>query len=512
MELPPADPPAPELIPDLADLTQAQRMEHALAALVASGTKPDGKPNLSIRKVAMEFEVPRSTLTGRWNGTLTRKEGHAHELLLTAAQEEVLTEWIKVMGRRGIPMTATIITDYVADIVGHTVGESWVKRFRTRHPELKVKWSSTLEKCRAASLNPTLVNEYYDLLKETIETHNIPAENIYNMDEKGIQLGIGQKVKAFVDRDQKDVYSVEDGNRELVTIMEAISADGWSMHPSVIYQGKRRDLEWGRNNPCNARWVSSDSFFKSSNQVISISHSPKGWTDQALGEMWIKKDFEPATAARNVTGGYRLLILDGHNSHCTYRFCKFAADNKIIIICLPSHTTHALQPCDVACFGPLASAWKSEVNAASADYVEITKRNLLVFYAKARERALKKSTIISAFAKTGIWPFNRHVIEPSAFEPSKNTTTEPAQPLPARLPTLLVPIQVHHDNPNLDTSAAENEARYIIPLPPALPHTAARGDLRRENQMLRDTIHLTEVQLEKDFTQMKLMDLENGRL
>ena len=247
-------------------------------------------------------------------------------------------------------------------------------------------------------------------------------------------------------------------------------------------------------------------------QDISISHSPKGWTDQELGEMWIKKDFEPATAAKNVTGGYRLLILDGHNSHCTYGFCKFAADRNIIIICLPSHTTHALQPCDVACFGPLASAWKSEVNSASADYVEITKQNLLVFYAKARERALKKRTIISAFAKTGIWPFNRHILEPSAFEPSKNTTTEPAQPLPTRLPTLLIPIQVHHGNTNLNAPAIENEVRYIIPLPPALPYAATRVDLRLENQMLRDTLRLAEVQLEKDFTQMTLMDMENGRL
>jgi hypothetical protein len=146
-------------------------------------------------------------------------------------------------------------------------------------------------------------------------------------------------------------------------------------------------------------------FFSScdiSYQFASISYSPKGWTDQELGEMWIAKDFEPASAERNTTGGYRLLILDGHNSHCTYGFCKFAAKHKIIIICLPSHTTHALQPCDVACFGPLASAWKSEVNSASADYVGITKRNLLTFYTKARQCALKKSTIISAFAKTGI--------------------------------------------------------------------------------------------------------------
>lgn len=60
--------------------------------------------------------------------------------------------------------------------------------------------------------------------------------------------------------------------------------------------------------------------------------------------------------------------------------------------------------------------------------------------------------------------------------------------------------------------AVSNEARYIIPLPPPLPYAAARADLRLENQMLRDTLRLAEVQLERDFTQMTLMDAENGRL
>src|SRR5438477_9634339 len=88
----------------------------------------------------------------------------------------------------------------------------------------------------------------------------------------------------------------------------------------------------------------------------SISHSPKGWTDQELGSKWLEQDFEPATAKRNTSNGYHLLVLNGHNSHCTYRFCKFAAAHRIIIVCLPSHTTHALQPCDVGVFGPLASS------------------------------------------------------------------------------------------------------------------------------------------------------------
>jgi hypothetical protein len=76
---------------------------------------------------------------------------------------------------------------------------------------------------------------------------------------------------------------------------------------------------------------------------------------------------------------------------------------------------------------------------------------------------------------------------------------------------LLVPIQVQ-PNPNLAGPTAKNEVRYIIPLLLALPYTATRVDLCHENEMLRNTIHLAGVQLERDYTQMKLMDSENGRL
>jgi hypothetical protein len=98
MALPSAEPPLPELITDISDLPRVEQMERAYAALVAAGTNPDGRPNISIRSVARQFEVPHSTLSDRWNGTPTRKEGHEHELVLTVAQEEVLTEWVKVMG------------------------------------------------------------------------------------------------------------------------------------------------------------------------------------------------------------------------------------------------------------------------------------------------------------------------------------------------------------------------------------------------------------------------------
>jgi hypothetical protein len=52
---------------------------------------------------------------------------------------------------------------------------------------------------------------------------------------------------------------------------------------------------------------------------------------------------------------------------------------KILIVCLPPHTTHILQPCDVGVFGPLASAWRAQVTCASKDFIMITPYNFIEF-------------------------------------------------------------------------------------------------------------------------------------
>lgn len=118
-----------------------------------------------------------------------------------------------------------------------------------------MKKTTGLEKARAKALNQFAVDKFFNMLTDVMKEFNILPENLYNMDEKGIQLGIGARVTAMIDRDQQTVYSIEDGNRELVTVIETICADGSVIHPSVIFQGQRRNSEWGRVNPCNARLV-----------------------------------------------------------------------------------------------------------------------------------------------------------------------------------------------------------------------------------------------------------------
>ena len=53
------------------------------------------------------------------------------------------------------------------------------------------------------------------------------------------------------------------------------------------------------------------------------------------------------------------LFFDGHASHLTYSTVKAAMDDQIIMICLPPHASHALQPLDVAVFKPLKDKWRT---------------------------------------------------------------------------------------------------------------------------------------------------------
>lgn len=77
---------------------------------------------------------------------------------------------------------------------------------------------------------------------------------------------------------------------------------------------------------------------------------------------------------------------------------------------------------------------------ASQSLIAITKANFLAYYHTAQSEPFKPATIQSAFGKTGIWPLDHHAIPQSAFEPSKNMTTQAAQPLPVQLPSILSPI------------------------------------------------------------------------
>jgi hypothetical protein len=95
-------------------------------------------------------------------------------------------------------------------------------------------------------------NCFFDELSKIIEEKGIPMENIYNMDEKGCQRGGGKKSaqwKYFYFRKQQSKYRLRSANLELITIIEAICADGMALKPGFMFPGSSFCPEWFENHP-----------------------------------------------------------------------------------------------------------------------------------------------------------------------------------------------------------------------------------------------------------------------
>ncbi|OBS16448.1 hypothetical protein FPOA_27434 [Fusarium poae] len=125
--------------------------------------------------------------------------------------------------------------------------------------------------------------------------------------------------------------SVQPGNREWITAIQAINAEGQLIPPFLIGTGQYHLANWYRECDLPGDWV--------------IATSRNGWTNNELGLEWLKH-FDRSTSNRSV-GVYRLLILDGHESHHSANFERYCEENKIITLCMPAHASHLLQPLDV---------------------------------------------------------------------------------------------------------------------------------------------------------------------
>lgn len=88
-----------------------------------------------------------------------------------------------------------------------------------------------------------------------------------------------------------------------------------------------------------------------------IEMTRKGWTTNEVGLRWLKTKFIP-WAKNRLQETYILLIVDGHRSHVLLEFIDFCIKSQIVALCLPSHTTHILQPQDVGIFEPLSQTYK----------------------------------------------------------------------------------------------------------------------------------------------------------
>lgn len=272
------------------------------------------------------------------------------------------------------------------------VGKSWVARYVKRQKGIKSKYSRALEYVRAKAQDPIIFNNWFELVKSTIEIYGIHNDDIYNFDETGFAMGRTGTAKVI---GRSDIHgrraTIEPGNREWVTTIECTNASGWALSPRIIFKGKRKMRYWFQERlPTN--W-----FFDT---------SKNGWTSDKIALRWLKNTFIKETEGRT-KGVYRLLILDGHGSHLTPEFDEICVKHNIVTLCMPPHSSHLLQPLDVSCFGPLKTYYHLLITDLSrGGAIEIDKSDFLLAYPEARRLTFTKETIMNSFKFAGILPLD----------------------------------------------------------------------------------------------------------
>jgi hypothetical protein len=98
-----------------------EKIQHALDAIFAMGRNKHGRFRYSFTQAARDFAVSKTTLINRSCGRKSRRVASSEQQRLTPAQENLLTEWIKRCGARGLGLTPASVIDAASHIAGQSL-------------------------------------------------------------------------------------------------------------------------------------------------------------------------------------------------------------------------------------------------------------------------------------------------------------------------------------------------------------------------------------------------------
>ena len=214
---------------------------------------------------------------------------------------------------------------------------------------------------------------------------------VYNVDESNIPLD-PPSVKVVSLSGVKHSQTVSIGNKTAFTVVGCCNAAGAVIPPMVILD--RKTL-----NPLMAEGEVPGTIY---------GLSKNGWIDTDLFLLWFKVHFLAYVPPIRPL----LLLLDGHLTHYQPLFVKKAAEEQVIVFCLPPHTTHLTQPLDKGCFGPLKMSWRQLCQKYLTENPGkvVTRYQFSRLFSEAWYESMTMSNIITGFRVTGVYPITGKTI------------------------------------------------------------------------------------------------------
>ncbi|KAF2884786.1 hypothetical protein ILUMI_21393 [Ignelater luminosus] len=317
-------------------------------------------------------------------------------------------------------------------------GEDWLQRFLSRHTNLTLRTPESTSVARAKGFNRREVVQYGR-----------------NRDINDLQ----QASKGSLSKGEKTSwYDCKCRTRPIDNVIGCCNAAGSFLPPFLIFARKKMQPRLLDGSPPGTQGTCT----------------PNGWTSSEVFLNWLHFFVEQVrpTADKKV-----FLLLDNHESHKYYPALEYATKNNVVILSLAPHTTHKMQPTDVAVYGPLKTHFEREVNIFQKTHPGriINQYDIARLLAPAFLKTAVAINGVHGFERPGIWPVNKHAFGDEHFAPAEvlagtanlNTQAETLHPLERiDLPESVIeasPSTESHDQPLSLTNATLQSDSIINP-------------------------------------------------
>lgn len=418
-------------------LAQAERVKLAwLAAFLrvkeyddVRGIRSECARDLGVRRQLFAHHYEKWRSTG-----VIHETRHGPAPNLGVALEEALVRWIRGMIAEFTSPTPQWVREKAKELaVEHGIdpstvgGDSWYMSFLHRHPQLRLRTPQEMEHKRIEGPTTVALQLFFMHLSHLMtvdkRVRGVAAFNpafLWNVDETWMDsmgkvskvcgvsraralpistpthesryLSLSAQVFSW---DGEHVYIEKRPKSFHVTLTACGSASGSFLPPSLIFEGKKLEADFSKGAP-DAR----------------ISVSPKGYQDGTTWLEWVKHFIKD-------TKGNCILLSDGHVTRRNNEALKLLEEAHVHVLTLPPHTTHLLQPLDVAFFKLLKTTWTDVRGEYERKWVPIDKTNMAAAMLEAWKRATAPRggaedkgggpALKNGFAKAGIFPLAENV-------------------------------------------------------------------------------------------------------
>ena len=338
--------------------------------------------------------------------------------VFSVEQEKILCDYILYMEAKLFAFDTLEIRELAFDLAkklkisnpfngeSELAGIDWVKNFLKRHKQLTYRKPEPTSAARASGFNKEAVAQFFDLYEKVLDEFKFAPEDIYNVDETYVTVVPKSCGKVIGMKGKRKIGCLTSAERgKLVTVELCMSANGKYMPPLLIFPLVRRNSEY-LNGACPGAWAEFNS---------------SGWMNGDVFAKWMKKFISFSRASKDKPV---LLILDGHNSHTkNIEVIDMAMDNGVVMLSLPPHTTHRMQPLDLAFMKPLSTYMTSELKKCirKQEGKPVIMKQLFELFSNAFLKAATVKTAVDSFKKPGLYPFNRNVFKDEDFLACNNS-------------------------------------------------------------------------------------------